>query len=389
MDVAFEALNLAQSTFYHRNELRWAEIDYYLQVRQVHIDTLNNLREDLRDLYQMHKGKLDNSMIVATLMLSIGFGFVVEGTFPPEGPVKGPWEATLRVVYACVAGLALVCPFWSMLCLMECRRRLDYFMDRFTHEFYEKLKDRCERFIDDSSSAAKITGSVVKHTFDLPRAVPSASDLCPKRACDEGQNKSWFRCAHRAPPPARVERAPPATPIRPGDSAGFLATAGQPLLPLSASGDSTEAAGGFGGAASPRVRYNNSAPSEVGQDMRLVFQLHEDYNDWWDTWCFGVYRLSKLFHWGSILFNVGCCAILLGLYFAENYKETPWMWKSYTGVVCLGLAVAMPSAVAFHYWGPTFSRDAAKKPSWMLRKQKFHRHGPLAEPVLPMCLRCI
>ena len=43
-------MGIGQSAFYHRNDLEWAEIDYYLQVRQVHIDTLNNLREDLRAL---------------------------------------------------------------------------------------------------------------------------------------------------------------------------------------------------------------------------------------------------------------------------------------------------------------------------------------------------
>ena len=32
----------------------------------------------------MDMRKIDNSLIVTTLMLTIGFGFVVEGSFPPE-----------------------------------------------------------------------------------------------------------------------------------------------------------------------------------------------------------------------------------------------------------------------------------------------------------------
>ncbi|CAJ1327071.1 unnamed protein product [Effrenium voratum] len=47
------------------------------------IDILNTVREEMRDQVTVIISSLDNLMVVATLMLSIGFGFVVEGTFPP------------------------------------------------------------------------------------------------------------------------------------------------------------------------------------------------------------------------------------------------------------------------------------------------------------------
>merc|ERR1719253_961236 len=156
---------VGQAAFYHQRDLHWAEIDYYLQVRQVHIDTLNNLR----DLYEMDQRKIDNGMIVTTLMLSIRFGFVVEGTFPPTPEDGETGQHAARYIYAGVAALSLICPFWSMCCLIESKRRLDFFMDRFTHEFYAMLKQRIDGFVQESSDSETIRRStLVRYTENLP-----------------------------------------------------------------------------------------------------------------------------------------------------------------------------------------------------------------------------
>eukprot|EP00929_Paragymnodinium_shiwhaense_P061917 TRINITY_DN30922_c2_g2_i1.p1 TRINITY_DN30922_c2_g2~~TRINITY_DN30922_c2_g2_i1.p1 ORF type:complete len:318 (-),score=35.86 TRINITY_DN30922_c2_g2_i1:349-1302(-) len=311
MQAAVGLTNLAQNTLHHYNALRWSEIDYYLQVRQVHIDTQNNMREDIRDLYDMHKGQIDNALIVSTLMLTMGFGFVVEGTFPPKGEPENQWEVGLRVFYSVVAALALICPFLSMLSLMECRRRLDYFMDRFTHEFYDKMKQRTDFFLDDSSSSQKIQESVSRVTHDLP---------------------CWF------PRPAPLKPRP-----------------GQPVSTIS-----------------------GRLPAVV-DDMRLVFKLHHDCVDWWQNWCAFVYRLSKLFHWGGMVSNVGCCAILLGLRFSAKYPESPWMWRCYVLVVVSGLLVVLPGTCFCRRRGPTTDGYAQYKPNWMVRDDAQVLQGPLLE----------
>lgn len=167
-------LNWRQGLHYHRQSLIWAEIDYYLQIRQVHIDTLNNMREDIRDLHEMEMRNIDTSLIVSTLMLSIGFGFVVEGTYPPPPP-PGAW-APLRYLYAVVAALSLITPFLGMLCYLEIRRRLEMFMRQFNDTIHKALHQRTDIFLKESRDALELRGSrTLKNTENLPQ--PSSWDL--------------------------------------------------------------------------------------------------------------------------------------------------------------------------------------------------------------------
>eukprot|EP00928_Gymnodinium_smaydae_P027613 TRINITY_DN2129_c1_g1_i3.p1 TRINITY_DN2129_c1_g1~~TRINITY_DN2129_c1_g1_i3.p1 ORF type:complete len:356 (-),score=74.47 TRINITY_DN2129_c1_g1_i3:158-1162(-) len=313
-DVVLSLAGMTQSGIQHRNDLIWNEIDYYLQIRQVHIDTLNNMREDLRDLYEMDARKIDNSMIVTTLMLTIGFGFVVEGTFPPTtedaGHAISTVESCLRVVYAIVAGLALVCPFWSMLCLVECKRRLDFFMDRFTHGFYGLLTKRIDGFIEESRHTALILNSnLVRHTEELPRQLPGLKRQmsCPSRVRrSRRMASSMLGCSKRS------------------GSAAF------------ANGSSS----------------SSLLPTEESQPLDVA----DDYDD-------------------DIL--QGRCAILLGLYFKDKYPDTPAMWLSYSATVLLGMLVALPAVGLSIYTrcGPFVGYNIARKtdrppppgiPDWML-----------------------
>ena len=70
------------------------------------MDILNTIREEMRDQVAVIMSSLDNLLVVATLMLSIGFGFVVEGTFPPE--VSEEDEVQLTCATWCPGSLARV-----------------------------------------------------------------------------------------------------------------------------------------------------------------------------------------------------------------------------------------------------------------------------------------
>ncbi|CAE8626349.1 unnamed protein product, partial [Polarella glacialis] len=314
MESLLCAVGLAQGSIYHSNDLAWNEIDYYLQVRQVHIDTLNNMREDLRDLYEMDSRKIDNSLIVTTLMLSIGFGFVVEGTFPPPGKVSQT-EEVLRVTYAVVAGLALICPFWSMLSLVESKRRLDFFMDKFTHGFYVLLRKRIDGFVEESRHSVSIRSShLVRHTQDLPQHWPQRlPQMCPKRASN--------RASERRARPKLWE--PGAAWQGEGEDEDEVETTSSGLV----------------------GQNGNTRP----EDIQFVLMLHNSYTEWWDHWCSWIYSAAGVFLWLGIVFNVLCCALLLGMYFRDSYPDTPSMWKAYVLVVGSGIGVAIPAAALASY----------------------------------------
>mmetsp|Transcript_108505 Transcript_108505/g.317455 ORF Transcript_108505/g.317455 Transcript_108505/m.317455 type:complete len:377 (-) Transcript_108505:4-1134(-) len=309
-EVAFEGLGglfvligLGQATCHHRHELQWAEIDYFLQVRQVHIDTLNNMREDLLDLYEMDGRKLDTRMIVATLLLAIGFGFVVEGTFPPTEPSGADETRTAyeiykaqhnpRIAYSIIAALALLSPFWSLLALMECRRRLDFFMDAFNDKFYQMLKNRFQSFLSETRSAQDIHASnLVRFTKGLPEDPWPTLASVYDAPCDArpGLNGicSWLGCAKRK----------------------------------------------------PQIKHKESKLHEPG-DFDIILRLHSHYAIWWYEWCWRFLRIASICTWLAIIFNVLCCSILLGMYFQYHYSDTPGMWRWYSSLLLIGLAAAL------------------------------------------------
>lgn len=333
-------VSLGQATCHHGHDLQWAEIDYFLQVRQVHIETLNNMREDLLDMYEMDGRKLDTRMIVATLLLGIGFGFAVEGTFPApdpgdDSPQAGIYKAqhSARIAYSITAALALLSPFWSMLALMECRRRLDFFMDCFNDKFYQMLKRRFTSFLDETRSTRTVHESnLVRYTKGLPEdSHPHLARLYDFELDREGRHE-WlsFRrllgCAKRQ-----------------------CEADGQP----------------------PHIQHHGSNLKEPG-DFNVILALHSHYAQWWYDWCRRFQKIASICTWLAIIFNVLCCAILLGMYYQFNYRDTPEMWRGYSYLLLGGLAIALMCMVCAHWKGPRL--DARKKyissasgsiPEWM------------------------
>lgn len=310
-------VGLGQAAVFHGHELCWNEIDYYLQVRQVHIETLNNLREEIRDMHEIDSRKMDNSMLVATLMLTIGFGFVVEGTFPVEAPDKDSPKmaayqqlAPVRVAYAVAAGLSLVCPFWSVLCLTECRRRLCYFMELFNVRFQGLMQERYDKFTTETQSSGTMHDShLVRYTQGLPK------DIYNSRL-------SAFYTV-----PARISPCP------------------------------------------RRRRHEEGASDRVFApgDFEAILRIRREYARWWQEWCERPLGFAtKLFHLG-IVANVLTTILLLGMNFCWNYPETPWMWKAYVLVVSSGLVVAL------------IASSVASCPSWTRRANPDALMQPLLE----------
>uniref|UniRef100_A0A7S4V4I4 Uncharacterized protein n=1 Tax=Alexandrium monilatum TaxID=311494 RepID=A0A7S4V4I4_9DINO len=346
-------VGLGQASCHHRHDLLWAEIDYFLQVRQVHIETLNNMREDLLDLYEMDGRRLDTRMIVATLLLAIGFGFVVEGTFPAPDPgvsssKRGLYEAqhNARIVYSITAAFALLCPFWSMLSIMECRRRLDFFMDAFSDKFYFMLKKRFRSFECETRSTRIMHHSnLVTYTKGLPKDPnPNLARLyhferedgcSSQQRQQQPQHRGLFGCCARRHHMTRSETLE-----------GQLQT-----LP--------------------------SIGKQTPGDFDIILQLHSHYVTWWYDWCRFFMKVSSICTWLAMVFNVLCCSILLGMYYQFHYPDTPKMWQAYSSILLSGLAAALTCTGFAHGKGPRLpggKLDAKKKhcapvpggiPPWM------------------------
>jgi len=324
-EFVLNALGLAQSSFTHDNDLRWSEISYFLQQRQVRVDILNNAREDLQDLFQKDQRMLDTQLVVVTLMMGIGFGFVVEGTFPegdrPRGdvPKSDTYQQIVRQAYAILAAFALVFPFWSLLCLLECRRRTIHFMRAFNQHFHEVMKAENTRFLN-STEADEMARNV--EVQDLPRRFPRV--LCGFRL------GPLFRiCARRA-----TSHASPREPI-----------------------------------------------SEADNMIKLSQALHQEYLDWWTCWCKSLHTKAIILLLLGIVSNVLTAPALLAAYFSSRYAHTPWVSRSYVIVVLLGLMTAVLCIIGWTCMGPEIEIErhnnclgalrypaGSRLPDWMLNR---------------------
>merc|ERR1712048_695386 len=79
-----------------------------------------------RDLCSQRYGRIDNLMVVNTLVLSFSFGFCCEGTFPDSSAYAD--EHLLMTTYTVFLSLTLILPFWSIWYALECKGCLDQFL---------------------------------------------------------------------------------------------------------------------------------------------------------------------------------------------------------------------------------------------------------------------
>ena len=90
LDASMNPVQIAQEAYYHKEDMQWVRQAYKLDQRSLNIDIVNTIREDLRDMMGQRSGRIENLMVVNTLLLSFAFDFVTNGTFPPTGD-NSPW----------------------------------------------------------------------------------------------------------------------------------------------------------------------------------------------------------------------------------------------------------------------------------------------------------
>lgn len=109
----------------HTREYRINYEDLRINGRQIQIDVMNSVREELRDQIRLVIDSLDNLLVVSTLMLSCGFGFVCEGTFPPEKAASIPSLSPVLVLYGIMCALTQSFSLWSVIFTLRVRYEVD------------------------------------------------------------------------------------------------------------------------------------------------------------------------------------------------------------------------------------------------------------------------
>jgi len=334
---ALGVLQLGQASCQHGDSLRWGEIDYFLQIRQLNHDIIGNLREEIQDIYEKDERILDTELVVVTLMLGIGFGFAVEGTFPQNDEKCNQWCTLVDFVrncYAVAAALSLACPFLSMLGFLECRRRLNIFMRIFNQYVYQILRTQNMEANMLATDPARMVEAAAQNAEGLTERL-----------------ETWRRF-----------RITPSRVIALKDQALRLSQA----LPGRFKDLRRRA-----GCSCRRKPVPDTPPAKVGPQERGVFHVPEpfftvadDYHNWFDVWVRRWKEVSRALMFAGVFCNVICAGLLLSLYFSNQYPDQ-WTWYLYSGTIFISIVLAVMLLMGGFLRGPRSARWAAQgMPTW-------------------------
>mmetsp|Transcript_57458 Transcript_57458/g.159030 ORF Transcript_57458/g.159030 Transcript_57458/m.159030 type:complete len:477 (+) Transcript_57458:55-1485(+) len=308
---AADGLGLLQGWHYGSRSDKFSRLSCELDFQSLRLDVLGTIREEIRDQVFVIMSSLDNLMVVATLMLSLGFGFVVEGTFPPKtAEALQNWELWFfsvdpLVVYAFLASMSLICPLWCVIFTI----RMRYQVDSIVREHMKELKRQLCNILkkqqiqspheNEPGQVQRQISSPLEHRIDIGAA-------CPKR----------FQ---------RVLGACPTRRQNIEDAANLVASY-------------------VGGTATISSDFTT-----IDQDQ-IVKWAEKDLLQRMSTYCFYM-KAAHLLLWIGMLCAIFTASILLGLYMMEQFPNTPLVWQTYSSVVAFNGGLA----IVFTVWMWTFS----------------------------------
>lgn len=296
-----EVVQILQQWHQYQRDETWSRRDYDLGLQSMRIDILNTVREEMRDQVTVIISSLDNLMVVATLMLSIGFGFAVEGTFPPAESDYDydDFQKCLLVLYAFLSALSLVFPLACLMLTIAARFEVEL----------------CQQ---------DVMGDLQKH---LLKALQKDQTEDPPQLMRNQTNLSQASGARprngQQDPLEAAENAEDRTPSSPRQNR------------VRNLGDQIK---GALGTLVTQDRVGHIAEREV----QLIAEGLLERVNYYHT----LYPIAQLFLWLGMLSSVLVCSVLLGLYFAANFPETQWMWRMYSGI--LGTCAILSGA--FYFW---------------------------------------
>eukprot|EP00933_Yihiella_yeosuensis_P016278 TRINITY_DN13974_c0_g1_i1.p1 TRINITY_DN13974_c0_g1~~TRINITY_DN13974_c0_g1_i1.p1 ORF type:complete len:410 (-),score=34.05 TRINITY_DN13974_c0_g1_i1:148-1344(-) len=124
-------------------EETWSRRECDAGLREVRMDMINTVREEMRDQVTVVLASLENLMFLSTLVLTTGFGFVAEGTFPDteaSGQIyQGDSEFFLEV-YAVLCATTIVFPLGSLMLAIAVRSEAEFCLRDVTQDMHRHIR---------------------------------------------------------------------------------------------------------------------------------------------------------------------------------------------------------------------------------------------------------
>jgi len=279
-------------------------------------------------------------------MLSIGFGFVTEGTFPPQKAEElGDWNIPMLsigvdplAVYSFLCAMSLILPFWCLILAIRMRYEVDLIVREHINELRKQLCNVLKKKqIQDPDEACDADeqlhhqgGTTQEVSSPLIRDIRVARKidwLCPARV-----TKTFRGALHRCPTRVRSKVA---------DLEVVADKAAAHVGPYSIDNE-------------PLAIEQAQILKWAGMDLLQRMVSYSFY-----------LKCSHILLWLGMLAAVFTCTILLGVYMMENFPNTPMMWRAYTYPV--GINGILGAAFALWMWLPGSNRNALRSvSSWSM-----------------------
>mmetsp|Transcript_36027 Transcript_36027/g.102576 ORF Transcript_36027/g.102576 Transcript_36027/m.102576 type:complete len:349 (-) Transcript_36027:68-1114(-) len=297
MEAILDHVDLFQTGHQTARSETWSRRSYNTGICGMRVDMINAWREEMRDQASVTIASLDNLMVVSALMLSCGFGFAVEGTFPPKEDAYdySGFQENLLVVYSFMASLSLAFPFACLLMAMLARDEFDLHQ----YDTMEMLQEELRAALEDAVAKTREQGKPPPAAGATPQAIPRASS-----------------------------RHLPAVVVQNGPRARSGRGLGEPLLGVRA--QCVDKLRGL-----PADLFPEEHPDTLPQDFyerltmtRLVGKMKHFKL---------LYDLAQTCLRLGMLCSIVCCTVLLGLVFYAHFPESPSMWRLYSGLLAFSL----------------------------------------------------
>lgn len=280
-------MGIAQSYHYGRRDQQWQRMGWDLAQQGMRVELLSTVREEIRDQVTICVSSLDNLMLVSTLMLSIGFGFVVENVMPPKPEGHDHLvEKTLRVLYSLLCAFSLVFPFWCLILALRMRYEVDAVVKDHVGEIHHQLIHVLRRGNISVQGALERLGD----EKDAEKLQAEARQARRAQRNMSRTKRAWLYVKKRAMPNPEDEVDP--------------------------------------------LHYNEVA---MWARQGVLAQL-SSYSYY--------YPIAQSLLWLSMASIVMCCCILHSLHLAEIYHEEPWLWMIY----CVISASSAIASIIFIMW---------------------------------------
>jgi len=309
---ACDVVNLGQQWHYGRKSLAWSARDCRLSHqgqmiagKAMQLDALSTVREELRDQVHVIIGSLDTLLVVSTLMLATGFGFVVEGSYPSQLADRDPDQQPWLVVYSCLMAMSLIFPFWSVIFTLRVRHEVDDVLSNFVQHLRQALSE------------------IIRQDEPLDFQFTLTEDEDPATTLSNIAGRFISAASNRH---------------------------GTEVVSKRRSTKSNHA--------EPEVQTLTLADILNWGEKELLKNLTQYHF---------YYPLAQIFLWLGMCSSLLVCSVLLGLYFSDTYPETPLMWKSYSSIVAVNSFLSLVFLVGVRL--STRKHTAEKTESRMIRKQ--------------------